>query len=138
MSILAASAFVFGIHLATWHEDKLRQYQDFNPGIYALHKPTKLVFGAYRNSRSVGEKDHISAWAGRLFETENYSVLGANFRLHATAGFVTGYELPIRPLLTFGPTMDLGQYGAISVGVIPKVTPKGTWAAHLSYQFPSF
>jgi len=56
-------AFILGLNLATYHFDRAHDYCETNPGIYVLHRESRLAGGIYRNSEC-----NLSAWAAKQWD----------------------------------------------------------------------
>lgn len=114
MSICAAIAI--GMHLGTYHFDRERQYQEFNPGVYVVCDG--WTAGAYRNSQN-----RNSAYIGKTFE----HVLGP---VDVTIGGVVGYtRAPVVPMLV--PSIKIGHARASLL--LP--VEKGGGGIHVSWEF---
>lgn len=115
MSICAALAL--GIHLGTYHFDRNRGYEEFNPGAYV--RCDNITAGAYRNSE--GKPSVYAGYTGRPF---------ASIPLDVTVGGVTGYRRStVVPLLV--PSVRIGD-ARLSL-LLP--LEKGGGGVHLSWEF---
>lgn len=113
MSTLCTT-IILGVHLATWHADRTRSYEEFNPGLRV--QCDSVALGAYRNSE--GGTSGYAAW-----------VLDFG-RVDLAVGAVAGYKRkPLMPLLV--PSLELGGGFRASL-LLPY--EKGSAGVHLSWE----
>jgi hypothetical protein len=85
MSITALAAVTIGVHLGTYHFDRNRGYNEFNPGVYV--RDESWTAGAYHNS----ERSNSAYLAYRAATFGPVSV---------HVGAVTGYKRsPVSPMV---------------------------------------
>jgi hypothetical protein len=103
------------VHVASYHFNRDADLNEFNPGLgLRLRVPERSFFaavGAFENSLS-----HLSVYAG----------IGKDFPLAGPLGFrlsgalITGYHLPVAPIILPELTMRAGSYG-LAVGYMPRL-----------------
>lgn len=103
------------IHAASYHTNRSRDFNEFNPGV-GLHVslpdlPFYAAAGVYRNSLY---STSVYAGIGKDF------ALGGPFSFRLTAGAVTGYEVPVAPALLPELVISGAHYG-VSIGYMPKL-----------------
>lgn len=103
------------VHVASYHLGNGKDFNEVNPGL-GLHfqVPGHNFFaaaGAYQNSLS-----RVSAYAG---VGKDFSIAGpVAFRL--TGALVTGYRIPVAPVLLPEITIGAGSYG-LAIGYMPQL-----------------
>lgn len=114
--MITCTALAIGLHIGTYHFDRTREYNEVNPGGYALCDD--YVAGAYLNSES-----KLSVYAGKTFK----NVVGP---VDVTVGAVAGYSRsPVLPLVV--PSVKLGS-ARLSL-LLP--LEKGGGGVHLSWEY---
>jgi hypothetical protein len=113
---MLCASLVLGLHLATYHFDRDRAYNEVNLGGYAQCE--SWAAGAYRNSER-----NVSVWGGKQFD----QVVGP---VDVTVGLVAGYKrAPVLPMLI--PSLKAGN-ARLSL-LLP--LEKGGGGLHLSTEF---
>lgn len=113
--MLTCTALAIGLHIGTYHFDRSKDYNEFNPGVYALCDG--WTAGAYHNSER-----RVSVYAGRTFDVGPVDV---------TLGAVTGYSrAPLVPLVV--PSYKIRGGPRVSL-LLP--LEKGGGGLHLSWEF---
>lgn len=108
-------AFILGLNLATYHFDRSRDYCETNPGIYVLHRESRLAGGMYRNSEC-----NLSAWAAKQWGWAPFTL---------SVGVVIGYSrAAVLPLVV--PSVKLGP---ARLSLLPPVEKRGG-GLHLSIE----
>lgn len=108
-------AIVLGINLATYHFDRNRDYCEANPGIYALHRESRIAGGVYHNSEC-----RTSAWAAKQWDLGPFTL---------SVGAVVGYSrAAVLPLVV--PSVKLGP---ARLSLLPPVEKRGG-GLHLSIE----
>lgn len=102
-----AAIAAIGLHLASMHPGATRDFNDTNPGLY-VRTECGITVGAYHNSLS------------RVSVHASYSTDIRGTPLFVTAGAVTGYRLPVSPLVMAGVRQNIGPL-TVRVGYLPKV-----------------
>lgn len=116
---------VIGIHIGSHHFQNNNEWNDVNGGIY-LRWSNNLQLGTLRNSESKQSIYLAKMWEHNLSE---------RFSLNATLGLITGYKSnPVMPLGTAGFAIKLTNSWYISTSFLPKVTPKGSAALHVTIE----
>lgn len=112
-----ASEVKVGVHLATYHFDRERNLNEFNPGLYIRY--SGWIAGGYRNSVS-----KPSYYFG-------YTVESGPFAL--TVGAIKGYADGVRPMLV--PSVHVGA--GFRVAYIPQIpgNPYNNSGLHLLKEF---
>lgn len=114
--MVTCATIVLGLHLATYHFDRDRKYEEFNPGAYATCDEYEA--GLYRNSE------------GKFSTHVGYTVRNAIGPIDLTFGMVTGYKRgPILPL--FIPSVKLGD---VRIHLLIPIEKRGG-GLHMSYEF---
>lgn len=105
--MICATAIAIGLHLGTYHLNRDRAYNEFNPGIYAMCDG--WTAGYYRNSFS-----RNTVYAGHTWERGPFSL---------TAAAATGYRRGIKVGGEYVSAMVVPGFkvGAVRIGVIPPV-----------------
>lgn len=113
---MLCASLILGAHLATYHFDRARDYNEVNLGAYA--RCGQLVAGVYHNSDR-----GVSVWGGKQFDR----VVGP---VDVTVGLVAGYKRsPVLPLLV--PSVRLGN---VRLSLLLPLE-KGGGGVHLSTEF---
>lgn len=114
-----AHAGEWGAHLGTYHFDRGQSYQEVNPGVYTIQtdpQGRRWIAGAYLNSIR-----RPSVYLGRVVSTG---------RVDWALGGVTGYHLPVLPLIV--PSVRFAGHWRASL-LLP--VDKHGGGLHLSYEF---
>lgn len=115
--MITCTALAIGLHIGTYHFDRSKDYNEFNPGIYAVCDG--WTAGAYYNSER-----KASIYAGRTFER----VLGP---IDITLGAVAGYRrAPLAPMVVPSYKIDGGPRMSLLLPL-----EKGGGGLHLSWEF---
>lgn len=112
--MLTCTTLILGLTLGSYHFDRQADYNEINPGAYAICDG--WTGGVYRNSLS-----RTSAFAGHAFSWGPFS-LGL--------GVVSGYQRAIMPMVF--PSVKLGN---VRVGIIPPPEPKAKGALTVSVEW---
>lgn len=113
---MLCASLILGAHLATYHFDRSRDYNEVNLGAYV--QCGQVVAGVYHNSER-----GVSVWGGHQFAR----VVGP---VDVTVGLVAGYKRsPVLPMLV--PSVRLG-HARLSL-LLP--LEKGGGGVHLSTEF---
>ena len=107
------------VHAVSYHFDRSKDFNEINPGLgIKLKAPDRNIFlalGEYKNS---------------LYRTTAYAGIGTDFPIidhvaaRFTAGLLTGYEIPLVPVIVPELVFSAGGYG-VAVGYIPKLSVGG-------------
>lgn len=112
--MLCSSIIAIGLHLGTYHFDRNRDYQEFNPGTYV--RCEDVTAGVYFNSER-----KTSAWIGVERKTGP---------IDWTLGVVFGYtRSPVLPLV-----VPSYKVGSTRVSLLLPLE-KGGGGFHVSYEF---
>lgn len=113
--MITCTALAIGLHIGTYHFDRSKDYNEFNPGIYAVCDG--WTAGAYHNSER-----KVSVYAGRTFDVGPIDV---------TLGAVAGYRrAPLVPMVV--PSYKIKDGPRVSL-LLP--LEKGGGGLHLSWEF---
>lgn len=118
--MICATALAIGLHLGTYHFDRDREYNNFNPGVYAMCDG--WTAGYYRNSFH-----RNTVYAG-------YTVGRGVFAL--TVAAATGYRRGVKVGGEYVSAMVVPsvKLGAARIGVVPPVG-RVDGGVHLSLEF---
>ena len=109
--MITAMACAIGLHIGSYHLERNKGFQEFNPGIYA--NCDGYTLGTYKNS-----ENRQSSYIGYTKEFKYIDV---------TAGVITGYKRGTVPMLI--PTIKLPY--KFRLAIIPVYSP----AIHLMKEF---
>jgi hypothetical protein len=102
------------VHVSSHHFNREPGYNENNAGLgLKWRKPTRTVFvtlGTFRNSL---DRDSVYTGTGADWR------IGGPVRLRVTAGFVSGYEIPVAPFVF--PELLLGDKTGVAFGYTPRV-----------------
>lgn len=105
-----------GIHLATYHFDRAREYNEFNPGLYA--RADRWQAGFYHNSHK------------KLSVYGTYAIPLAK-RTDLAIGLATGYNKHVVPVVVLSYNFDAGP----RIGLIPSSPKGGSGGIHAAWEF---
>lgn len=114
--MITCAALAIGLNISTYHFDRSANFQEFNPGGYAVCDG--WVAGVYYNSIRRG-----SVHVGRVFQLGSVDV---------AVGLVTGYYPSIRPVPVAVPSM---RFGNVRLAVIPPSGEKRKGGLTLAIEF---
>lgn len=112
-----------GMHLGSYHSPA-KDYNNVNPGFY-VRTEDGMKGGLYHNSHK-----RLSIYVVREWQFE----LPYDWRAGLSIGGVTGYKLPVTPLIA--PTLYTPEYNNFRLGItyFPKVEESGSHIIHLGVE----
>lgn len=130
----ASQAQTAGLHLGSFHDKG--DFNNANVGAYykwhertVFSVPYAPVAGIVYNSER-----RVSVYAAAVFEGEGFAVKSLRVKPAVTVGLITGYFVPLMPLVTPSVAFSKGNY-AVRVSLIPKAYAAGAAAVHFSLEF---
>jgi len=124
-----ASMDTFGVHVGSVHSNKNSNWNNSNPGVYAVwgvHDLSTFADGNYVAGTYYNSIRKQSFYVGRLFEWGNVGLI---------AGVVTGYSRPALPMVVPTVRLDLTPHWKARITVVPKVDKNGAAAVHFSFEY---